>query len=535
MAGEIEGLDDASLASWSTFGVDVSDPEGFRQQLAAGSFPVAIAARSRERGDHLALRIGSDAVSYAELDAETARAAGWLQRQGVGPGDRVVLCGANSIELVIAWLGVVRLRAVTVVLNPTLSPRELAFLVQDSGCSAVCADEDLLPKFQSLDEMRQVPSLEALRAVSASAVGIREVSRDATPIAVAPLPSSTLCTLQYTSGTTGQPKGVMLTHGNLLASLRCAIIAWRWSQEDVLVHSLPMSHGHGFNGVLTALLTGATAIVLPRTDPERICRTIAESGATIFYSVPAIWERLLTWEGFDRRYFHSLRLFTSGSAPLSPALSDRVKDMLGERPLERYGATETGFAVTNPIDGPRIAGSVGKPFPGAEVRVVDADGRGVPPGEDGEIVVRGPAVFAGYWRIEDHDPYFYPGGWFRTGDVGRFDPANGYLSITGRLKDMIISGGLNVYPREVELIAEQFPGVKEAAATGVPSEAWGEEVVLGVVGEPNLDLSALTVHLRENLAGYKVPKQIKLIEAVQRNQMGKVLRSELTRQWADLP
>jgi len=270
-------------------------------------------------------------------------------------------------------------------------------------------------------------------------------------------------------------------------------------------------------------------VVHGKFDPERLCAAVESEKATVLFAVPAIYEQLAGWDGLDGADLSSLRLAVSGSAALSPALARKVSSLLGLDLLERYGSTESGLSVSNPYDGPRKFGSVGFPLPGTELAIVDDDeGRCLEDGESGEIVLRGPQVFSGYWNLPDAtEESFYPGGWFRTGDIGSVDPEDGYLTITGRSKEMIISGGLNVYPREVELALEDHPAVDKAAVVGVPSERWGEEVVAFIVPAGEIDSEELGAHARERLSAYKCPKRYFTIEQLPRNEMGKVLRDEL--------
>jgi malonyl-CoA/methylmalonyl-CoA synthetase len=336
--------------------------------------------------------------------------------------------------------------------------------------------------------------------------------------------------LAYTSGTTGRPKGVPLSHANLLSSIRAAMRAWRWDENDVLVHALPFTHQHGLGGVHATLLAGSRAVVHGKFDPGGLCAAIESEKATVLFAVPAIYEKLVAWEGVESADFSSLRLAVSGSAALSPALAREVSSVLGGEVLERYGSTESGLSVSNPYEGPRKFGSVGLPLPGTELVIVDGEGQGLSPGDAGEIVLRGPQVFSGYWHLPDATgDSFYPGGWFRTGDIGRVDPDDGYLTITGRSKEMIISGGLNVYPREVELALEEHAAVDKAAVVGVPSDWWGEEVVAFIVPAEGREVNheELTAHVRQRLSAYKCPKRFFAVEQLPRNEMGKVLRDEL--------
>jgi malonyl-CoA/methylmalonyl-CoA synthetase len=311
---------------------------------------------------------------------------------------------------------------------------------------------------------------------------------------------------------------VPLTHGNVLASTRGVVLAWRWRADDVLVHALPLSHQHGLSGVHLSLLTGSRAVILGRFDPAALCDTIAAHRATVLFAVPAMYERLIAWEDIAAADLSSLRLAVSGSAPLSAALAERVRARLGAYALERYGSTEAGLDVSNAYDGPRRPGRVGWALPGIEMRIGDGE----------EILVRGPQVFAGYWnRPEATDEALTGDGWFRTGDLGRVDPGDGSLEITGRSKELIISGGLNVYPREVEAALEDHPAVGQVAVAGVASERWGEEVVAFVVAAGDLDPDALIAHCRERLSAYKCPKRVIALEELPRNRMGKVRRDAL--------
>jgi malonyl-CoA/methylmalonyl-CoA synthetase len=319
------------------------------------------------------------------------------------------------------------------------------------------------------------------------------------------------------------PKGVPLTHANLLSSIRGVMLAWRWHAEDVLVHALPLFHQHGLGGLHATLLAGSRAVIHPRLDAAALAASIREERATVLFGVPTVYERLLAAPP-PHDAFASLRLATSGSAPLPPSLAQRAAELLGQLPLERYGSTEAGLDVSNPYDGPRRVGSVGLPLPGIELDLVD-----------GEVVLRGPQVFAGYDGLpEETQAAFQPGGWFRTGDLGRLDD-EGYLSLTGRLKDVIITGGLNVSPREVELVLERLDGVQRAAVAGVPSERWGEEVVAFVVPDTGaaLEEASLIAEMRTQLAAYKCPKRVIVTSALPLDGLGKVRRSELAQLLSD--
>jgi malonyl-CoA/methylmalonyl-CoA synthetase len=495
------------VRAWARHLGDEPDPAALRAELIAGTLIEAFHRTAARDPGRPALEVGGVAVTHGELDARAGRLGGWLRDRGVEAGDRVLVAGASSVALVAAYLGVLRAGAAMVPADPGSTRAELEHLVADSGAAAALTDPDVREK---------LPSLRVVAALGDAF--------DAEPLPADGGSAGDLAMVAHTSGTTGRPKGVALTHANLLASLRAAMRAWRWTEDDVLVHALPLSHQHGLSGAQMGLLAGSRAVLLERFDPERLCRAIEDAAATVVFAVPAMYERLLAWEGLDGAALGSVRLWVSGSAPLSPGLAERVAAALGELPLERYGSTEAGLCVSNLCDGPRRAGSVGFLLPGLELALADGDGHG-----DGEILLRGPQVFGGYWQDDEATgEAFTDDGWFRTGDVGRLDPDDGSLAITGRLKEMILSGGLNVSPREVELVLEEHPAVRQAAVVGRPSERWGEEVVAFVVpeqGEVNAD--ELVAHARERLSAHKVPKQIFGVEALPAGDTGKVRRAEL--------
>lgn len=516
-----------SVQAWTEHLGRFLDSNRLRRELTDGNLTDAFHRVAVIRAQRPALEVDGVGLSYGELDDRAARIGGWLRDQGVRPGDRVLLAGNSSVELAAAYLGILRARATMVPAAPDSTPDELAQLVADSGAVAAWAGAEAVQRLAATGTLKLIGSL----AEDTAEISIAEAVAEGTPLEPASA-SSDVAVLAYTSGTTGRPKGVPLTHGDLLASLRAAMGAWRWDPDDVLVHALPLSHQHGLSGVQMTLLAGSRAVLLGRFDPEALCHAVERSAATVLFAVPAMYERLLAWDGFDPASLATLRLWISGSAPLPPTLAQRVADALGEPPLERYGSTETGLSVSIPYGGARKIGSVGLPLPGLEVSILGEQARPVQAGEDGEIVLRGPQVFGGYWEDEDATrEAFMDGGWFRTGDLGRVDPADGYLEITGRLKEMIVSGGLNVYPREVELVLEEHPAVRRAAVIGVPSEKWGEEVVAFVVAAPDageaVDEGALIGHAREKLSAYKCPKRAFVVEALPQSETGKVQRRQL--------
>jgi malonyl-CoA/methylmalonyl-CoA synthetase len=483
------------------------------ERLASGTIAGAAHATAVRYPDSPALSIDGESVTHGELDSLAGRMGGWLRERGVEPGGVVLISSPSSVALVVAYLGTLRAGASVVLANPAYTEHELDHLLADSG--AVLA-------------LAAGPGLERLRGALERGRRLREVvdvSRlelaSGAEIEPAPADPARPAILAYTSGTTGTPKTVPLTDANVLSSVRAVMLAWRWDADDVLVHSLPLFHQHGLGGVHATLLAGSRAVIASKFDPARLCAAVASERATVLFAVPSIYARLADAEGASE--LRSLRLLVSGSAPLSPALAERIGELAGQLPLERYGTTESGLDVSNPYDGPRVPGSVGLPLPGVELAIAGEHGELLPAGEDGEIAVRGPQVFGGY-RGGDASDTFYPGGWFRTGDVGRIDPSDGYLRITGRTRELIISGGMNVYPREVEFALEGHPAVARAAVVGVPSERWGEEVVAAVVPRgAGVAEDELLAFARSRLAPFKCPKRVAVVGELPVNAMGKVV------------
>ncbi len=318
----------------------------------------------------------------------------------------------------------------------------------------------------------------------------------------------------YTSGTTGVPKGAELSHGNLLAGAASVVTAWGWSSQDRLILALPLCHIHGLGiGLHGSLLAGSAALLFERFEAEAVLAE-AEWGATMFFGVPTMYERLAEADGAER--LGRLRLCVSGSAALHAATHRRIEERCGQVVLERYGMTETLLLVSNPLVGERRAGTVGFPLPGVELRLDETTG---------EILVRGPSVFAGYRGLPEVNATAFVDGWFKTGDIAEID--DGYVRIVGRAKELIISGGYNVYPREVEDVLRAFPGVADAAVVGTPSAEWGETVTAFVEGPDSLDLDALDAHARLELAPYKRPRLVFRLDALPRNLLGKVVKERL--------
>jgi len=448
-------------------------------------------------------------VTAGELDRATRRVAARLAGAGLRAGDRILMNAATSMELVETHVAALRLGLVVVPANTAYRDRELAHLVNDAAPRAAIVDDPdragwirragpdvvVVGPEVDLDPAGRVPVLDVARPEDPALIG-------------------------YTSGTTGAPKGAVLSHANILASSESVRLAWRWTADDRLVLALPLFHIHGLGvGLHGTLLAGASAVLLPRFDPDAVLDAVAAHDATLFFGVPTMHTRLAASPRLGE--LARLRLCVSGSAPLPPAVFERLAEGGGQRVLERYGMTETGMNVSNPYDGERRPGTVGFPLPGVELRL--------DPGS-GEVQLRGPNVFSGYrGRPDATAAAFTDDGWFRTGDIGEHDP-DGYLRLVGRARDLIITGGLNVYPREVEDVLLEHPGVSEVAVAGTPDEEWGELVTAWVVpaasGPPPPE-DELVGFAAARLARYKCPRRVLLVDGLPRNALGKILRHEL--------
>jgi acyl-CoA synthetase (AMP-forming)/AMP-acid ligase II len=513
--GAMSGYEDWSLAGWRAHLPGVAEVQRYVSGLGEETIPALAAAAADRVPDRVAVTVDGEPVSHAELDDAAGRVAAWLARR-VHPGDRVLLAAGSSTGFVRCYLGALRAGAVVVLANPGYTAAELGHLVADSGAVLAFADPEPARLLTGLGPGSAPPLI----------ADVREVPDAKRAGGIVPRPHDTAL-LAYTSGTTGRAKGVPLTHRQLAISVRSVMAAWRWSGDDVLVHALPLYHQHGLGGVHAALIAGGTAHVRSKFTPADLMQTIAENRASVLFAVPTIYQALLDAQAAPAV---GLRLAICGSAPLSPVLAERLPAVLGRLPVIRYGTTETGLNVSNLLDDPR-GDTVGVPLPGVLTRIwASGGGRQAAPGDDGEIQLNGPQVFAGYWNdpAATHSA-FSPDGWFRSGDIGAVDPATGHLMIRGRTKEMIITGGLNVYPREVEIALEEHPSVAEAAVAAVPDDRWGERVTAWVVIREGhgFDEAGLIAHARTLLAGYKCPKRVFRLAALPRNQLGKIVRSAL--------
>jgi len=468
--------------------------------------------------------------SYADAWRESARIANHLAATGLRPGDRITVQAPKSPRAVWLYLACLRAGFIYQPLNDAYQFAELKFFLDDAEPGTVVCDPDSADLFTKLVAGRDCRLLTMDNAGNGSladgAVGASEEFK------TVDCEQDSVAVLLYSSGTTGQPKGAMLTHGNLAANTATLVSAWGFTAADRLLHALPIYHAHGlFVGLGCVMTSGCTMTFLPKFDVHEAIRCLP--GATVMMGIPTFYSRLLGEPDFGPETCRSIRLFISGSAPLPAEMHDHFHRRSGHAILERYGMTETSMLSSNPLDGERRPGTVGPPLPGVTIRVVDETGLPVEPGVVGEIQVSGPNVFKGYWRLEEKTAAeFTADGFFRTGDQGTFSD-DGYLTIMGRNKDMIISGGLNVYPREVEQAIDQLDGVVESAVIGVPHADFGEGVIAVVVIEPGFEAAEqdMMAILRERLANFKSPKRLFFVSQLPRNTMGKVQKNALRQQF----
>jgi malonyl-CoA/methylmalonyl-CoA synthetase len=483
-------------------------------------------------------RPGAATLSYADVDAGSARYANALLELGVQTGDRVLVQAERSVGLVLLYLGALRAGAVYVPLNTAYTLAELEHYIADATPRVVVCAPERLGALLPLALRHGVAHVVTLGGEGqGGSLATRADSQPPTTFDVERA-GSELAAIIYTSGTTGRSKGAMLTHDNLAANALALRDCWRFSGADVLLHFLPLFHIHGlFVALNVVLAAGASLILLPAFSAEAAMAQLGS--ATVLMGVPTHYLRLLQDTRVDRQAMARIRVCISGSAPLLPDTHREWLRRTGHAILERYGMSETGINSSNPYDGERRPGSVGLPLPGVSLRVVDVEtGAALAADAVGMIEVRGPNVFPGYWRMPDRTrAEFRDDGYFVTGDLGRID-ADGYLHIVGRSKDLIITGGFNVYPREVEAELDAIPGVAESAVFGVPHADFGEGVSAAVVLQGTADSppteAVILARLHERLAGYKCPKRVLFCTELPRNAMGKVQKNLLRDQHHDL-
>ena len=470
---------------------------------------------------------GGETVSYGKIDAMSARYAHALRALGVKTGDRVAAQTAKSLSAVVLYLAALRLGAIYLPLNTAYTAAETAYFLGDAEPAVFVCDaaaEDAARSLCRDGDTKVVTlagSLAALAAEQAESFDTVDVSE------------SDLAAILYTSGTTGRSKGAMLSHGNLLSNVLALKTSWQYAPDDVLIHGLPIFHTHGlFVALNLTFLTKASVILQPKFDPDAIMQALP--AATVLMGVPTFYTRLLGHADLTPAACAHMRLFISGSAPLRAETHDEWKQRTGHAILERYGMTETNMNTSNPYDGERRPGTVGFPLPGVEARVIDAQTNAPAEREQiGMIQVKGPNVFKGYWRMpEKTASEFTADGYFITGDLGMID-GDGYIHIIGRQKDLVITGGYNVYPKEIETEIDAIEGVAESAVFGIDDVDMGERVIAAVVLEDgaSVDASQIEAHLAQRLARYKRPGDVVFLAELPRNTMGKVQKEKLRRSY----
>lgn len=476
---------------------------------------------------------GRPGLSFADVDSWSGRLAHAMLDMGLAKGDRVLVQVDKSPMAICIHLACLRAGLIYISLNTAYTPAEMTYFLGDSGASLLICDpgkETALRDIVGTSGMGCRIETMAADTSGSLVAGAQDKPADFENCAVKP---SDIAVVLYTSGTTGKPKGAMLTHANLAAGATTIATYWGFSEADVLLHPLPIFHAHGlFIAAHSALLHGCTMHFMGRFNAAKIVELLPVS--TVMMAVPTIYARLVQDPGLTSQACANMRLFTSGSAALSEALFAEFEALTGHCLLERYGATETLLCTSNPLDGPRKPGTVGLVLPGVELRLADDQDRPSPKGEIGGVQVRGPNVFAGYWnKPEATAADFTADGFFRQGDLASFDE-DGYLSIVGRTKDLIISGGYNVYPLEIEAVLEDLDSVEEAAVIGIPHPDFGEAVVAVVVAAADVSDETILEQARARLAAFKLPKQIIRAEKLPRNAMGKLVKVDLRNMYSAL-
>ena len=491
----------------------------------------ALAAPLAERQDAVLLLADGTEVSGADLYALSGQIANVLVAAGVEPGDRVAMQTEKSVVALALYLACLRTGALFLPLNTAYTTAELEYFLTDASPRvAVCTPD----AEAALAPIAKGAGTTLFTLDGAGQGSLWDAAAQAAPeFSTVPRTTDDLAVILYTSGTTGRAKGAMLSHGNLLSNVEALKEAWRFSGDDTLLHALPIFHAHGlFVAVNVLLRVGGRMIFLPKFDVDTVLAQLPK--ATTMMGVPTFYTRLLGDARFDRDVTGHMRLFISGSAPLLAETHQAFEARTGHRILERYGMTETTMNTSNPYDGERRAGTVGFPLPGITVRVVDAEtGAILPDGEAGVLEVKGPNIFKGYWQMpEKTAEEFRDDGFFITGDIARIDD-DGYVTIVGREKDLVISGGYNVYPKEVETEIDLIEGVLESAVIGAPHPDFGEAVVAVVVRDGSAEVTEDTIQRQlETLAKFKRPKAIFFVDALPRNTMGKVQKAEMRKTYA---
>ena len=459
----------------------------------------------------------TESFTFGELEVRSNRMAQVLHDRGIGQGSRLAVLLVNRVGIIDLWLACVKLGAIMVPINVLYQAREIAHIVGDASPVAVVTTTDRMNDVADGIETWDIDDIDRDARAQTAIIARPQVVRDTVCDADTPL------ALVYTSGTTGASKGAILTHGNFAANGAVLNASWSMHAGDRLLTALPLFHVHGLGNALHCwLLSGCHMKLVPRFEAVRAAEWFAGYRATVFFGVPTMYIRLLELDASVARDIGALaRLFVCGSAPLPAHVLESFREKFGHVILERYGMTETLMNASNPYHGERRAGTVGLPLALTSIRIVGDDGADVDDGASGELWVRGPNVCAGYWGRPDATATAFAGGWFRTGDIG-VRAADGYITLEGRRSELIISGGFNIYPREIEELLLEQPGIYEATVIGTPDAARGEVPVAYLVADGTLDTGALDTYLRTQLASFKIPRAYVTIDALPRTALGKV-------------
>lgn len=510
--------------------------------MSGESMKDCFANTSRTCGEKTAISFFRDGmveteISYSELNQDSDRMARFFLDLGIKKGDRVILYLEKSLVFVVAYLGLQKIGVIAVPLNPGFKSSEMSYLVNDaeaklvlSGPAQEAVIKEIDPHSNTVVINTEIPYRDqdffrsALDVIPRIDIGPRDPGL-----------------IIYTSGTTGKPKGAVLTQQNLVHDARNIIKIWEITESDVLCHSLPLFHVHGLCFALhTALMAGAHVLMLDEFSVEKVIAVLSKAGGkyacTLFMAVPSMYGKMMGYAEGKGLDFGHIRLWTSGSAPLLIKDFERIRDIFGKEPVEREGMSETGMNFSNPLRGMRKPGTIGLPLPGLEVRIVDSETYvDVDPGQEGEIWLKGPAVTPGYWQKPEETAAVFEKGWFRTGDLGRMDE-DGYYYLTDRIKHIIISGGENISPKEVELVINRLEHVVESSVVGIPDEKWGERVVAAVVIKAGSAVKPheIQTYCKERLHNWKCPKEIMFVKELPKNTMGKVLKEEVKNRLLDI-
>ena len=481
--------------------------------------------------DKVAIEFEDERVTFKEIDLQANKVANAFQSIGIAKGDRVAQFMPNSLELIYSLVGNFKNGSIIVPVNINFKEQETHHILSDSGAKAIITDKERLPIVKNvindIPELKHIILVDGREEDTHSFHEMTKAASNKEPSVV--INDGDYSIIFYTSGTTGKPKGAALNQTNITSNVKALAQTWKWTEDDVFLLTLPLYHIHGIGVALCGSLhVGNFTILKKKFVAEEALETIQKRKVTLFMAVPTMYFKFLEVPHLEKYDLSSMRLFVSGSAPLTRELFYKLKKEFGKEILERAGMSETMMNFSNPYDGDRIPGSVGPCLPGVKVKITDKNFNDLPVNTEGEILLKGLNVFHGYWNKPAYNKQVFKDGWFITGDVGKIDE-RGYVYLIGRSKDVIISGGINIYPREIEDVIESMPQVKECAVVGVPDKEFGESVKAYIVLNPGAKLTddEVIAYCKEKLASFKKPKFVEFLDALPRNSIGKILKEEL--------